>query len=191
MKALCAHIIWDVVTCWTVLISEAKVWHTAHIKEIEDDCTHTSADAENHCSTVLREAESRGASKAHSIQQSHTKGIQCLEVEAIEEEGRDFLAFLTACSAALRMSPPKAHGIMVTPYHLLLGNAPMSTLLSIPPRGIPSWTRTCPADSSFHCPSSDWALTSVQAEPPSPSEATSKVTRGAIQFKVEGGNALP
>ena len=30
-------------------------------------------------------------------------------------------------------SPPKAHATMVTPFYLLLGNAPMSTLLSIPP----------------------------------------------------------
>ena len=115
-----------------MLISEAKIWNAAYIKEIEDDCACAIAEAENHCSTALREAESRGTSKAHSIQQSHTKDIWHLEAEAIEEEGRDHLAFLTTCSADLRTSPPKGHGIMVTPYHLLLGNAPTSTLLRIP-----------------------------------------------------------
>ena len=87
---------------------------------------------ENCCCTTIKEAESNGTSRAHSSQQSHTKDIQCLEAEAIEEEGKDHLTFLTPCGAALRASPPKSHGIMVTPYHLLLGNAPMSTLLSIP-----------------------------------------------------------
>ena len=88
---------------------------------------------ENHCSTTIREAESSTASKSCSTQQAHAKDIQHLEVEAIEEEGKDHLVFLTTCGAALRTSPPKGCGIMVTPYHLLLGNAPTSTLLSIPP----------------------------------------------------------
>ena len=132
VKALCAHTIWDAETHWTVLISKAKVWHAACIKEIEDDCTCALAETENCCSMAIREAESRDTSKASSIQQSHAKDIQCLEAEAIEEEEKDCLTFLTACRTALRASPPKAHGIMVTPFHLLLGNVPMSTLLSIP-----------------------------------------------------------
>ena len=120
VKALCAHTMQDVETHWTALISEAKVWHASCIKEIEDDCTHISAEAENCCSSAIHDAESQGASNAHSIQQSHTKDIQHLEVEAIEKEGRDCLAFLTACGTTLRANPPEAHGIMVTPYHLLL-----------------------------------------------------------------------
>ena len=138
VKALCAHTIWDMKTHWTVLISEAKVHHTTCIKENEDDCPCALAEVENCCSTAIREAESRGASRAHSIQQSHAKDIQHLEAETIEEEGKDCLAFLTTCSAVLRASPPEACGIIVTPFHLLLGNAPMSTLLSIPLRVSPA-----------------------------------------------------
>ena len=139
VRALCAHTIWDVETCWTALISETKVQHATCLKGIEDECALALAEAENHCSTTIREAESNIISRAHSTQQSHAKDIQCLEVEAIGEV-RNHLAFLTACSAALRAGPPKGHGIMVTPYHLLLGNAPMSTLLNIPP-GVspPEW----------------------------------------------------
>ena len=70
--------------------------------------------------------------------------MQCLEADAIEEEGRDCLAFLAACSTTLRASPPEAHGIMVTSFHLLLGNAPMSTLLSIPPRVSPAEEEPAP-----------------------------------------------
>ena len=119
-KALCARTIQDTETHQAVLISKAKVWHTACIKEIKDDCTHALSEAENHCSTAIREAESSSASKAHLIQQSHTKDMQHLEAEAIEEEGRDCLTFLATFSAALRASPSKGYDIIVTPYHLLL-----------------------------------------------------------------------
>ena len=113
-------------------VSEAKVWHATFLKGIEDKCSLALAEVESCCSTTIREAESNGTSRVHSTQKSHAKDIQHLEVEAIEEEGMDCLTFLTACGAALRASPPKGCGIMVTPYHLLLSNAPTSTLLSIP-----------------------------------------------------------
>ena len=93
---------------------------------------------ENCCSTTIREVDSSSASKALSTKQAHAKDIQSLEAEGIEEQGKEHLTFLTVCGAALRASPPKGHGIMITPYHILLGNAPMSTLLSVPPRVSPS-----------------------------------------------------
>ena len=132
VKAFGTCTIRDMEAHWAVLISEAKIWHTTSIKEVEANCAHALAEAENCCSTAIRKAESQGTSQACSIQQSHVKDIQHLEEEAIEEERRDCLTFLTACGTALRASPPKAHEIMVTPFHLLLGNAAMSTLLSIP-----------------------------------------------------------
>ena len=183
-KALCAHTILDVETHQTVLISEAKVWHTTSIKEIEDDCTQALAEAENCCSTTIREAESRGASKAHSIQQSHARDIQHLEAEAIEEEGRDCLTFLATCSTALRASPPEAHGIMITPFHLPLGNAPTSTLLSIPLGVSPPEQEPAPQTPLSTAPAvtrpSPWSKqqhnSPDQVKPLPPSEATSKVT---------------
>ena len=139
-KALCACTIWDMETCQTALISKAEVWHAVCLKGIEDECSLALAEVENCWSTTIGEAESNNASRGCSTQQSHAKDIQHLEVEAIEEEGKDCLAFLTTFGAAFRASPPKSCGIMVTPYHLLLGNAPTSTLLSIPP-GVspPEW----------------------------------------------------
>ena len=133
VKALYAHTIQDVETHWTVLVSAAKVWYASLIKEIEVICAHALAEAENTCSSAIQDAESQGTSQAHSIQQSHTKDIQHLEADATEEEGRDHLAFLSTFGATLRASPPKACGIMVTPFHLLLGNAPTATLLNIAP----------------------------------------------------------
>ena len=126
----------------------------------------------------------QGASQAHSIQQSHAKDIQCLEAEAIEEERRDCLTFLATCSTALRASPPQAHGIMVTSFHLLLGNAPTSTLLSIPPGVSPPEQEpalqtppsSAPAVTGPSPWSKQWHNSPNWVEPPSPSETTSKVT---------------
>ena len=183
-KALCVHTIWDVETCQIVLVSEAEVWHATYLKEIEDNCSLALAEVENHYSTTTREAESGSSSKAHSTKQSHAKDIQHLEAEAIEEEGKDCLAFLTACGVALRASPHKGHGIMVTLCHLLLDNAPTSTLLSNP-LGIspPEWEPalhtplfTAPAAIGPSPWSKWWHHSPDQMGPPSPLEATSKVT---------------
>ena len=164
-KALCAHTFWDVETYETVLISEAKVQYTTYIKEIEDDCACALAEAENCCSTAIREAESSGTFKACSIQQSHTKHIQCLEAESIEGEGKDCLAFLAACGTALRASPSKAHGIMVTPFPPTTrkcsyiypaeyspgGNPPeLEPALQTPPFSAPAATRPSPQSKQQH-----------------------------------------
>ena len=116
-----------------MLISEAEAWYTTCTKEAEANCASIKAEAGNSCSMAIRKVESHSAKQAHSIQQSHAKGMQHLEMEAIGEEGKDHLSFLTACGAALWASHPKDHGVLVTPFHLLLGNVPLSTLLNIPP----------------------------------------------------------
>ena len=87
--------------------------------------------------------------------------MQCLETEAIEEEGKDHLSFLTACETALQASPPEACGVLMPLFHLFMGNAPLATLLNIPPRypplnmNLPYWSLTllppwhcgpCPAE---------------------------------------------
>ena len=75
--------------------------------------------------------EAWGAYQAGSLQQSHAKTIQHLEEEAIEEESKGQLNFLSACQAALQASPPDLHGALVTSYHVLLGHAPMSHPFSL------------------------------------------------------------
>ena len=105
-RALCAHTIQDMETCQMTLISEAEVWHATCLKGIKDKCSLALAEAENCCSRTIREAESNCTSRTCSTQQSHAKDIQHLEAEAIEEEGKDCLIFLTTCCAALRASPP-------------------------------------------------------------------------------------
>ena len=72
-----------------MLISEAEAWHAICIKEAEANSTSIIAEGENCCSIVIRKAESCGTQQACSIQQSHAKGMQHLEMEAIGEKGKD------------------------------------------------------------------------------------------------------
>ena len=100
-------------------IKEAKALCACSIREAEANCAHSINKAEAHCSVAIREAETWGASQASSIQQSHSKGIQHLEEEAIEEESKGQLNFLSACQAALEASHLKSCGMLIAPYHVI------------------------------------------------------------------------
>ena len=50
---------------------------------------------------AIRDAEALGASQADSLYRSHPKSIQWLEEQAIKEESKSQLDFLSACQAAL------------------------------------------------------------------------------------------
>ena len=92
--------------------------------------------------------EAQGASQASSIQQSHAKGIQHLEEEAIEEESKGQLNFLSICQAALEASPLESCGMLLASYQVLLGYTPMSHLFSIPQGVSPSQQGLTPRASS-------------------------------------------
>ena len=117
----------------TESIKEAKAQCVHSIKKAEATCAHSIKEAEALCSTAIRKVETWGASQACSIQQSHTKDIQHLEEKSIKEERRDQLNFLSVCQVALKGSPPKSHGVLIAPYPLLQGHAPISNLFNIPP----------------------------------------------------------
>ena len=119
-------------------IKEAKALCTHSIKEAETNCAHSIKEAEAHCSTAIRGVEALGASQASSIQQSHAKGIQHLEEEAVKEESKGQLNFLSACQATLEASPLKSCGMLLASYQVLLGHTPMSHLFNIPQGVSPS-----------------------------------------------------
>ena len=93
---------------------------------------HSIGEAEASCSTAIREAEALAASQASSIQQLHTKGIQHLEEEAVEEESQGQLNFLSTCQAALEASPLESCSMLLASYQVLLGHTLMSHLFNIP-----------------------------------------------------------
>ena len=168
----------------TESIKEAKVVCTHSIKEVEANCAHSIKEAETHCSTAIREAESQGASQAGSIQQSHAKDIQHLKEEAIEEESKGQLNFLSTCQAALRDSSPKSHGVWIASYHVLLGNVLMSHFFKISQGTSPSQQGSIPGASSPSVPTAPQPSSRPKQQHHSPDpldvlplgEATSKAT---------------
>ena len=104
---------------------------TESIKEAKAICTHSTQEAETLCSTTIREAEAWVASQADSLQWSHAKSIQHLEEQAIKEESKGQLNFLSACQAALWASPLELHGMLIAFYHVLLGYVLMSHPFSL------------------------------------------------------------
>ena len=105
---------------------------TETIREAKAHCAVTVWEAKSHCAPEIREAESYSMSQAHSIQQPHSEGMQHLKTDALEEEGRDRLSFLSTCGVALQAFLPKGLGILMYPFHLLTGNMSLATVLSLP-----------------------------------------------------------
>ena len=93
-EAICTHSIQEAKTLWSTTIKEAKV-----------TCTHSIQEAKTLCSKTIRDAEAQGASQADSLHQTHTKSIQHLEEQAIQEESKSQLDFFFACQAAIQASP--------------------------------------------------------------------------------------
>ena len=122
-----------------------------------------------------------------------------LEAEAIDEERTDCLTFLAACSSALEASSPKACRILVIPFHLLLGNAPVSALLSIPPGVSPfqleAAMQTPPASAirvPEPSPQSSGNTTRLTRESPLPHQSpTPKWLWMSPPFQAEGGVTPP
>ena len=73
-------------------IREVEAHHTTHIREAEANCASVIMEAEACCTADIRRAKSCCAEHAHSTQQLHAEGMQHLETEAMEEEGRDHLS---------------------------------------------------------------------------------------------------
>ena len=164
-----------------MLISKAEAQHTTCIKEAEANYASIIAEVENCCFTAIRKAESHGTKHAHSIQQSHAEGMQCLEMEAIGEEGKDHLSFLAACWAALQASPqrpwgsgdplpsaPGKHALVYStkhsPQYLPLNtNLPHWLLILLPP-----WHLGLgPIQMVTHLPQLDCIPTSIRSHPKS------------------------
>ena len=96
------------------------------IKGARAVCAHTVWEAKTACSVAIREAETGGASQAESLHRQHAKTIKHLEEQVFQEEGKSQIDFLSACQAALHASSGELRGTLAAPYHILMGQAPMS-----------------------------------------------------------------
>ena len=133
-------------------MKEAKALCTHSIREAETNCSHSIKEAEAHCSTAIKEVEALRSSQASSIQQSHAKGIQHLEEEAIKEESKGQLNFLSTCQATLEASPLESCGMLLASYQVLMGHTLTSHLFNIPQGVSPSQQGPTPWASSPSAP---------------------------------------
>ena len=136
-KAHCGAAIREAEPHHTTLVRDAEACHTTLIKMAEDNCATIAVEVEACCTADIRKAESHWVEKAHSIQQLHAENMQHLEMDTIEEEGRDCLSFLAACGVALQAYPPRDLWSPNGPPSTTQGNILLATLLDISPRYAP------------------------------------------------------
>ena len=112
-RAICTHATLDAAALCSTTVKEAKA-----------TCAHTIQEAKALCSAAIMDAETWGASQADSLQWRHTKTIQHLEEQVVQQEGKSQIDFLLACQAALQARPVELRGALVASYHILMGQAP-------------------------------------------------------------------
>ena len=125
-KATCAH-----------SIQEAKTLCSMAIKEAKATCAHSIQEAETLCSMAIRDTEAWGATQDGTLQKSHAKSILQLEEQAIEEETKSQLDFLSACQTTLQASPAELCSTLVASYQVSMGQA-LTSLPCNPSQGVSS-----------------------------------------------------
>ena len=140
-KAIC--------TCST---QEAEILHSTTVKEAKATCTCCIQEAKTLCSKTIREAEAWGASQADSLHHTHTKSMQHLEEQAIQEKSKSQLDFLFACQTVIQARPGELWGTLVTSYHILMGQAPTSHPFNLSQRASSTEQVSAPVASSPPAP---------------------------------------
>ena len=98
---------------------------------------HSILAAEVTCSKAISEAEAWKISQAIVFQEEYSKHLWSLEEQAFGEESRSRHDVLSSCQATMCHSPQPLRGALAALYHLLLGQAPPSPPLILPPRTPP------------------------------------------------------
>ena len=163
------------------------------LESIKAQCNCSIKEAEAHCSLAIQEVESWGAVQPCSIQQSHAEDIQCLEEESLEEQRRGQLNFLPTCQAAINASPPESCGLLIVPYHLLLGHELISNLITIPTGASPPQQGSVPGVPSplhlhLHPDPSDSIACQTWWVPHPPQDHIQGDSQGASFSKAVGGD---
>ena len=119
-------------------VLEAKTNYQTAIMEAKTTRCHSIQAAKAACSKAISEAEARKTSQAVMFQEEHSKYLQILEEQAFGEESRSCHNILSSCQATLCHSLQPLRGALAASYHLLLGQAPQSPPLILPPRTLPT-----------------------------------------------------
>ena len=119
-------------------VLEAKTNYQTTVMEAKTTRCHSFQAAGVACSKAISEAEARKTSQAMMFQEEHSKYLQSLEEQAFGEESRSHHNILSTCQATLCHSLQLLRGALAASYHLLLGQAPPSPPLILPPRTPPT-----------------------------------------------------
>ena len=111
-------------------MQEYEVQATRTIQEAESLCATTIKEAESCHMATIKDVEDHHTGKVHDLQESHREGILKFKCEALEKEEHTHLSFLEACGAALRVCPIEAHGVLIYPLHLHMGNMSLASILT-------------------------------------------------------------
>ena len=125
-KAVYSQAVLEAKTNFQVTVMEAKTTRCCSIQA-----------AEVACSKAISDTEAWKTSQVMMFQEEHSKYLQSLEEQAFREESRSRHEVLSSCQAALCHSPQLLRGALAASYHLLLGQAPPSPPLILPPRTPP------------------------------------------------------
>ena len=125
-RAFYSHVTLDAEALCFATVKGAKITYIQTVKEAKTTHACTICKAEAACSVAIRDAKTQGASEAESLHRQHSKAIQDLEEQVIQEEGRSQTDFLSTCQAALHASPVELKDMLVASYYIWLGQAPTS-----------------------------------------------------------------
>ena len=107
------------------------------VKEVKMTQVQSIQEAKAACSTAIRDVKAWRASQAELLPRENNKILWDLEVQASWEESRSQADFLYACQATLYTSPAELKSALVTSYHLLLGQMPLSHPFNLSQRASP------------------------------------------------------
>ena len=125
-KAICDAVIQEAKAACAHSIQEADMCCSTAIKEAKATCAHATKEAKTLCSVAIRDAEAWVASQDGTLQKSNAKSMLHLEEQAIEEENKSQLNFLSVCQTALQVSPVELHNTLVASDQVLMGQVQMS-----------------------------------------------------------------
>ena len=120
-------------------MQQCEAQATKAIQEVESLCAATIKEAEAHHMAKIKEVEDHCTAQVHALQQSHREGTLNFKHKALEKEEHTCLSFLEACGAAIRACPMEAHGVLLYPLQLLIGNILQASLLTATTQLAPWW----------------------------------------------------
>ena len=134
-KVICSQVTLDAQTACSWLILKAKTDFLVAVKKAKTTRGHLVQEAEAACSKAICEVEAWKVSQAAIFHKEHGKYTQDLEKQAIGDESRSCINFLSTCQVVLQNGPPWLKGALATSYHILLGQTPL-----LPPHVLPQKT---------------------------------------------------